>query len=342
MSHARDRLHGRHEHGHAHGREHTHAHFASQVREENERRVLSVLVLTGGFMVVQAVGGWLAGSLALLADAGHMLSDTAALALSWTAFRLARRPADTRRTFGYYRFEILAAFANAIALFGVALWVCVEAWHRLRSPVPVLGGPMLVVAAMGLLVNAVCVVILQRASGNNVNLRGALLHVVGDLLGSVAAIAAALVILATGWTPIDPILSVLVSLLILRSAWNLLRRSAHILMEGAPEGFDARRLGRDLSANVAGVSGVHHVHAWLITAERPMVTLHLEVEAGADASAVLATAKERLREHWGFGHSTIELEHGRCADGHAPGDQGCHESPGPNHAEARSHSSHAA
>jgi cobalt-zinc-cadmium efflux system protein len=284
------------------------------VAADNERRIFWVMLLTGGFMVVQAVGGWLSGSLALIADAGHMLSDAAALALAWLAFRIGRRPADRRRSYGYYRLEILAAFVNGLALFLVAGWVCVEAWQRLREPVAVLGEPMLVVAVGGLAVNIVSFVILHRAGGNNVTLKSALVHVVGDLLGSAATIVAAIVILLTGWTPIDPLLSVLVALLILRGAWDLVRRSGHVLMEGAPEGFDAHSLRIDLVAHVQGVRGVHHVHAWMITAERPMVTLHLELEPDADAAHVMATAKERLKHEFGFGHSTIQIDPAGCPD----------------------------
>jgi cobalt-zinc-cadmium efflux system protein len=273
-----------------------------------------VLLLTGGFMVVEAVGGWLAGSLALIADAGHMLSDTAALALAWAAFRVARRPHDEKRTYGYHRFEILAAFANGLALFAIAAWICFEAVGRLREPVPVLGVPMLVVACAGLAVNLVALFVLRGGNRANLNVRAALLHVIGDLLGSIGAIAAAIVILATGWTPIDPILSALIAVLILRGAWDITRRAGHVLMEGAPEGFDAAALRLDLINHVAGVGDVHHVHAWLISAERPMVTLHLELAPGADSTRVLPAVKARLREAHGFGHSTIQIEQGHCPD----------------------------
>ena len=300
--------------GHMHAHEaHAHDHRLT-VAADNERRVFWVMLLTAGFMVAQVIGGWLSGSLALIADAGHMLSDSAALGLAWIAFRLGRRPADMQRSYGYFRFEILAAFVNGLALFVVAAWICFEAWHRLREPTPVLGGPMLVVAVAGLAVNVVGFAILRRAATDNVTLRSALVHVIGDLLGSVATIAAAVVILATGWTPIDPLLSVLVALLILRGAWDLVRRSGHVLMEGAPEGFEAHTLRDDLIAHVPGVRGVHHVHAWMITAERPMVTLHLELEPDADPVLVMTVAKERLNVEFGFGHSTIQIDPAGCPD----------------------------
>jgi cobalt-zinc-cadmium efflux system protein len=273
-----------------------------------------VLVLTGGFMVVEAVGGWLAGSLALIADAGHMLSDTAALALAWAAFRIGRLPHDEKRTYGYHRFEIIVAFANGLALFAIAAWIVVEAVGRLRAPVPVLGGPMLAVAAAGLAVNLVALYVLRGGDRANLNVRAALLHVLGDLLGSVGAIAAAIVILLTGWTPIDPILSIVLTLLILRGAWDVTRRAGHVLMEGVPEGFDAAAMRADLLAAVPGVADVHHVHAWLLNLERPMVTLHVRLAPSADAAAALAAVKTRLKDRFGIAHSTVQIDPGDCLD----------------------------
>jgi cobalt-zinc-cadmium efflux system protein len=300
--------HTRHDHaghGHAHG---------APAGADGERRVFRVLLLTAGFMVVEAVGGWLAGSLALIADAGHMLSDTAALALAWAAFGVARRPHDDRRSYGYHRFQILAAFANGLLLFGITAWIVVEAVARLRAPAPVLAGPMLAVAVAGLAVNVVAFVVLRAGDRRNLNLSAALLHVMGDLLGSAGAIAAALVILATGWTPIDPILSILVSLLILRSAWDVTRRASHVLMEGAPEGFDDAALKHDLRERVPGVLDVHHVHAWMLTSDRPMVTLHVRLAPATDPGAALAAIKLRLKERFGFAHSTVQIEAAECVD----------------------------
>ncbi len=191
---------------------------------DNQRRVGWAALLTGGFMVVEAVGGVLSGSLALLADAGHMLTDAAALALAWLAFRIARRPSDWKRTYGFHRFQVLAAYSNGLTLFFIALAIAYEAFQRLREPAEVLGGPMLAVAVLGLVVNIAAFLVLHGADRESLNVRGAMLHVLGDLLGSAAAIVAALVILWTGWTPIDPLLSVLVAVLILRSAWFLVGR----------------------------------------------------------------------------------------------------------------------
>jgi len=276
--------------------------------------MLWVLVLTAAFMVAEAIGGWLAGSLALIADAGHMLSDTAALGLAWAGFRMARRPSDAKRSYGYHRFQILVAFANGLALFAIAAWIVFEAIGRLRAPVPILGVPMLAVAAAGLAVNLVAFFVLRAGDRDNLNVRAALLHVIGDLLGSVGAIAAAIVILATGWTPIDPILSILMTVLILRGAWDVTGRAAHVLMEGAPDGFDVAALRADLIAAVPGVTDVHHVHAWMLTAERPLVTLHVCLASSVEPNAALAAIKTRLRDEFGIAHSTVQIDPADCPD----------------------------
>lgn len=286
---------------------HSHTH-AEQVSADNARRVLLVMLLTAGYMLVQVVGGLLAGSLALLADAAHMLSDTAALMLAWIAFQIGRRPATPSKSYGWHRFEVLAAFVNGIGLFVLAAWIVVEAAERIAEPQPVLGAPMLAVAAVGLLVNVIAFLVLHRGSGENVNLRGALLHVVGDLLGSAAAILAALVILWTGWTPIDPLLSVLVALLILCSAWDLVKRTAHILLEGTPEHIDTAQVRAVLAEVVPEVRDVHHVHAWSLTSERTLMTLHVTVPAGTDRDRILQRVHEALHDHFHVDHATIQVE----------------------------------
>ncbi len=302
--HGHDHDHGGHEraHGHEHG-------------PGNERRVLIALWLTGGFMLVEAAGGILSGSLALIADAGHMLTDTGALALAWIAVRLAKRPADDARSYGWHRAEILAAFLNGVVMIALSAWIVVEAGLRLSHPATVLGGPMLVVATGGLVINIVSFLMLHGAGGG-LNLKGAALHVLGDLLGSVAAIAAAIVILYTGFMPIDPLLSVLVALLILRSAWKVTRDSAHILMEGTPHGLDPDTIADDLVKTVDGVADIHHVHAWSLTPGQSLVTLHAHLSDGADSHAALSAIKARLGTHFGIGHATVQIEQGACADGH--------------------------
>lgn len=296
-------------HSHAHGSAHGHHHHGA-----NERRTFWAAVLTCGFMLVEATGGALAGSLALIADAGHMLTDGIALALAWVAFRLARRPADHKRTYGFDRFQILVAFGNGLALLLLVAWIAYEAVDRFFEPVEVLGGPMLAIAVLGLFVNVGAFLLLHGADRGNLNIRGAMLHVLGDLLGSVAAIVAAGVILVTGWMPIDPLLSLLVVLLILRSAWKLVREAAHILIEGAPSANHVRDIEDDLVGTIGAVEDIHHIHVWSLTQERPMITLHARVVAGTDTDGVTAEIVRRLRDHHGVGHATVQIEYGRCAD----------------------------
>jgi cobalt-zinc-cadmium efflux system protein len=261
------------------------------------------------------VGGVLAGSLALLADAGHMLTDFASLALAWLGFRLTRQPADWRRTYGFDRFAVLVAFVNGIALFAIAAWIVTEAVQRLGSPVEVLGVPMLWIASAGLGVNVISFLVLRSGDRDNLNIRAAVLHVVGDLLGSVAAVIAALVILATGWTPIDPLLSIVVALIILRSAWRVVADSGHILLEGSPPGFDSRTLRDHLRAALPFVQDVHHVHAWSISQERPMVTLHASIAANTDSAVAVREIKRVLAHEFRITHATVEIEYDACGDG---------------------------
>ena len=234
-------------------------------------------------MLAEFAGGIISGSLALIADAGHMLIDFASLALAWFAFRLARRPADWKRTYGFDRFQVIVAFANGITLFFVAGWIVYEAVERLSDPVPIAGPVMAAVAAMGLIVNIVAFAILHGADRDNLNIRGAALHVMGDLLGSVAALAAAGIVMATGWTPIDPILSVVVALLILRSAWRVIAASSHILLEGTPADIDIEAVVADLAGSIDGRI------------------------SGGDA---IRAIKARLHDRHGIDHATVEIERG--------------------------------
>jgi cobalt-zinc-cadmium efflux system protein len=239
-----------------------HSDHHSHIHATNEKSVAVAACLTGAFMLAEVAGGVIAGSLALLADAGHMLTDFASLALAWLGFRLARRPADWRRTYGFDRFSVLVAFVNGVTLFAIAAWIVVEAVQRLFEPVQVLGGLMLWVALAGLIVNILAFAILSRGDKENLNIRAASLHVAGDLLGSIAAVAASIVIITTGFMPIDPLLSMLVALIIVRSAWHVVRDAGHILLEGSPSGFDVRAVRQDICRALPYVVDIHHVHAW--------------------------------------------------------------------------------
>ena len=293
--------HGAHNHG-AHG--HSHG--------KNEKAVGFAALLTGAFMGAEVVGGLVSGSLALLADAGHMLTDFGSLLLAWFAFRLARRPADWKRTYGFDRFSVLAAFVNGITLFAIAAWIVVEAVRRLMHPADIAGDLMLGVAVMGLAVNIAAFWVLTRSETDNLNVRAAALHVMGDLLGSVAAIATSLVIILTDWTPIDPLLSVLVAILILRSALVIVKESGHILLEGSPQDFDSRKVAQGLSDDVPGVAGIGHIHAWSITQERPMATLEVTLAPGADGEQVKGAIKKWLKDHQGISHVTVEVAAGQA------------------------------
>jgi cobalt-zinc-cadmium efflux system protein len=307
--------HQHHGHGHA-GHGHAHHHGAGAAGSADEWRIGWAFVIIFVFMLVEVAGGLISGSLALLADAGHMVSDAVALAMSWAALRIGRRPADHRRSYGYRRVEVLVAFVNGCTLFVIAAWIVFEAVRRFAAPVEVLGGPMLVVAIAGLLANIVAFLILQGGDRENLNMRSAWLHVLGDLLGFVVAIVAAVVILFTGWSPIDPLLSILVAVLILKSAAEIVRSSAHILLEGTPAGFDPGEVRDDLIGAVPTVVEVHHVHAWSITQEQSLVTLHVRCEPGCDATTVVGAVNRRLKERFGIRHSTIQIDHEDCDDEH--------------------------
>ncbi len=284
------------------GHDHDHGNTA------NRKRVLWALLLTVTFMVVEAAGGVYAGSLALIADAGHMLTDCVSLILAWIAFLVSDRHPDRMRSYGYARFQVLAAFVNGIGLFLIAIWITWEAVGRIRDPDHVLAGPMLIIAAIGLVVNIVSFLILRDRSSENLNMRGAALHVMGDMLGSIAAIVAALVIMWTGWTPIDPILSVFVAVLVLRAAYTIVRKSSHILLEGTPEDMDAGDIAEQLAGMAPGVEEIHHVHIWSLTSDKPVVTLHAVVSDDVDRDRVLAALQTALAETFGLAHATIQLE----------------------------------
>lgn len=273
----------------------------------NERRLQGVLVLTMGYAVVQAVGGWLSGSLALIADAGHMVSDAAALALALIAYRVARRAADDTRTYGFHRVRVLAALANGAALLLLVAWILWEAVARLRAPGEVLGGWMLAVACAGLVVNLIGAWVLSRGSHGDANLRGAYLHVLGDLLGSVGAIAAAIGIMLTGQVWLDPVLSVLVAALVVRSAWALASDAVRVLLQAAPPGVTAPEAEAGIAA-LPGVGDVGHFHCWTLTDESSIATVHVSPGPGADPLALPPLVSAWLKQRYGIDHVTVQVD----------------------------------
>ena len=270
-------------------------------------RLSIVLMLVLAYLVVQVVGGILTNSLALLADAGHMLTDAVGIGLALLAIWFARRPATPEKSFGYYRVEIFAAIANAVLLFGVAAYILYEAVQRFAAPPEVVGLPMLVVALGGLVVNLVSMRLLHAGSQTSLNLRGAYLEVLGDLLGSVAVIVAAVVISLTGWTPIDPIASVVIAGLILPRTWTLLREAVDILLQATPRGVKLEEV-RQHVLRAEGVIDIHDLHAWTLTSGQNVVSLHAVMDRDADPAAVLDELCACLTDDFDMEHSTIQLE----------------------------------
>ncbi|MEZ5557298.1 MAG: cation diffusion facilitator family transporter [Pseudomonadales bacterium] len=271
-------------------------------------------LLIAGFMFVEIAGGLLANSLTLLADAGHMFLDATALGLSWYALRLSRRGHDHSLSYGYHRYQVLASFLNGLTLLLMVGWILIEAWARLRTPEPMLALPALAVASAGFAVNIVAFRWLHGAE-DNATVRSAALHVLGDLLGSAAAILAATTVYFTGWTYADPLLALVIAVILGRGAWQVLKQAAHILLEGVPEGVDLDEIRQTLAARVPGVQEIHHVHAWALTAEKPLLTLHATVTDDIDVSGVVARIKQVLEHDFGIDHSTIQVERGPCPDG---------------------------
>lgn len=301
--------HGPGAHDHRHG--HTHHGVDASVR-----RLSLALLILGVFTIVEAAGGWWVNSLALLSDAAHMLTDSAALAFALVAARLSQRPPSAALTYGHGRWPTLAAFVNGLLLLALTAALMVESLRRLLHPEVVDGGWMLVIAVIGGLANVGALVALEGAS--SLNERGARLHVLSDLLGSVAAVVAAVLILWRGWWIADPLLSLLVCGLILRSGWRLTRDSAQVLLEGAPSAVGPVQVRQCLST-VAGVAEIHHVHVWSLDGAQPMVTLHARLESGASAEVTLRAIHRQLHDGLGVEHATVQIESGPCVSaGHAP------------------------
>ncbi|MFB1051138.1 cation diffusion facilitator family transporter [Paraliobacillus sp. JSM ZJ581] len=285
--------------GHDHGHHHTH--------QANKKALFLSFLLIAGFMVVEVIGGLLTNSLALLSDAGHMLSDAAALGLSLLAFTFGEKAASAAKTYGYRRFEILAAFINGLTLLVISLYIFWEAYHRFLEP-PTVNGMMMIIAIIGLLVNVLVAWILMRGdTKDNLNLRSALLHVLGDLLGSVGAIVAGILILLFDWNIADPIASVIVSILILGSGWRITKDSIHVLMEGKPDNINIEKVEQQL-VSLDGVLQVHDLHVWSITSDFPALSCHLIVKKNIDRDNLLQEASIVLHKQFDLKHTTIQIE----------------------------------
>ena len=292
--------------------EHNHSHgdFAA-LRKKSKKAMITVLALTFAFMAIEVIGGIFTGSLALIADAGHMLGDAAALVLALVAVWFAGRKPSKEKTYGYYRTEILAALFNGVALIGLSLYILYEAYERFSNPPEILSGPMLLVAIGGLVINLIGAKLLSGSSDNSLNAKAAYLEVMSDLLGSVAVIIASIVIMFTGWTVVDPIVSGLIGLMILPRTWKLIKDCVHILMEGTPENVSLEKLRSSILA-VKGVVDVHDLHVWTITSGRDALSAHILVDENVSADAVLTEVTRIAQEDFNLHHSTLQVEQKDC------------------------------
>jgi cobalt-zinc-cadmium efflux system protein len=289
--------------GHSHSTEGGHSHGGGN------RRALSIaLAITATYTVAEVIGGLITGSLALLADAGHMLSDNFSLGLALFAFWLSDKPPTPERSFGYKRAEILAALFNGVTLVAISIWIFYEAYRRLQEPPEILGGWMMAVAVMGLFVNVAAALVLSRSEGESLNLQGALRHILADLAGSVGVIAAAVVILLTGWLYADPLISVVIGLLVLGSSWKLLRDSTNILLESSPPGIEPEEVGEKM-VSVSGVEEVHDLHVWMITSGFPALAAHVLVGRDEDCHGRRRELEKVLYREFGLEHTTLQVDH---------------------------------
>jgi cobalt-zinc-cadmium efflux system protein len=275
---------------------------------DNRRALATALAITGAYTVVEVIGGLITGSLALLADAGHMLSDNFSLGLALFAFWLSAKPPTPERSFGYKRAEILAALVNGVTLVLISLWIFFEAYQRFQDPPEILGGWMMTVAVMGLFVNVAAAWVLMRSEADSLNLQGALRHILADLAGSAGVIAAAVIILLTGWLYADPLISVLIGFLVLGSSWKLLRDSVSILLEQSPPGMDAEEVGKRM-VSVEGVEDVHDLHVWTITSGFPALAAHVLVGNDEDCHELRRELEKIIYREFGIEHTTLQVDH---------------------------------
>lgn len=288
--------------GHDHG-----AALAGSAAGRHRRRLIGALVLTLTYMAVEVIGGLLTGSLALLADAAHMLTDAGGLALALFAIRFAERPATPQKTYGYLRIEILSALANAVVLLLLTVYILYEAYRRFVDPPEIIGGPMLAVAVVGLVVNLISMRLLAGGSSESLNVKGAYFEVLADMLGSLGVIVAALIVMLTGWQLADPLIGAGIGLFIVPRTWQLLKQVTHILLEGTPPEVDVGLLERRL-LDISGVNAVHDLHVWTITSGLDAMSCHVVVTDRADAGSVVNVARRLLAEEFGIDHTTIQLE----------------------------------
>jgi cobalt-zinc-cadmium efflux system protein len=293
-----------HSHGHSHG----HGGHSHGENPQNRRALAAALAITAAYTVAEVIGGLITGSLALLADAGHMLSDNFSLGLALFAFWLSAKPPTPDRSFGYKRAEILAALVNGVTLVAISIWIFYEAYRRFLDPPEILGGWMMAVALMGLFVNVAAAWVLMRSEAESLNLQGALRHILADLAGSAGVIAAALVIVLTGWLYADPIISVLIGFLVLASSWKLLRDSVSILLEQSPPGMDAEEVGRKM-VSVEGVEDVHDLHIWTITSGFPALAAHVLVGNDEDCHERRRELEKMIYREFGIEHTTLQVDH---------------------------------
>ncbi|SFJ47142.1 cation diffusion facilitator family transporter [Thermoflavimicrobium dichotomicum] len=298
-----------HHHHHHHSHHHGHVHHHDIQRENNRKGLLIALSITLGIMLLEFFGGIFTNSLALLSDSGHMLSDSSSLLLSLVAFWFANKPASANKTFGYYRFEILAALFNGITLFLIAGWIIVEAYERLLQPQNVSSLSMMIIAAIGLVSNLLSAWVLMRKGDvkGNINLRSAYLHILGDALGSVGAIFAGLLMYFFQWYIADPIISVIVALLILKSAWSVVNHATHILMEGSPFTIDKKQV-EEVLTNIPGVIQIHDLHIWTITSGLDSLSCHLVIQDAKDSQRILRESIQKIEEHFKIQHTTLQIE----------------------------------
>ncbi len=290
-------------HGHDHG-----------AGNANASALTKALVLTGSFMVLEVVAGLLTGSLALISDAAHMLTDTAGLGIALAAIKIGQKPADSRRTFGYQRFEILAAALNAVLLFAVAAYILVEGYQRLVTPHEIKAGPMLAVAFAGLIVNLISMRLLSGGKDTNLNVKGAYLEVWSDMLGSIGVMVAAVMIMLTGWTSVDAIVAIAIGLWVLPRTWTLFKETINVLLEGVPEGVDLDAVAARLRATV-GVRDIHDLHVWALTSGSTSLSVHLVLAEELEGDAVRVAAQSMLADTFHITHVTIQTERADCRQG---------------------------